>query len=306
MSFYEHLQEFAGKPVVDYDAESPPDLRTTIPRLRVEYDSETTALDQFNDLLQQPHADQLTGLVIGAWSGEMYDSSPSDMLEGLVAAADQLPALKALFIGDILSEENEVSWIHQTDVSALWQAFPRLEIFSVRGSNGLSLGQMRLNHLRQLTIEAGGLPKSLLAEVSAAHLPALEHLELYLGTDNYGWDGSVADLAPILSGKLFPKLKYLGLRDSEIADEVAKAVAQSPILERIEVLDLSLGTLSDVGGEALVNSPGVKKLKKLDLHHHYLSDGMQERLQSLGIEVNLDDAEGDDGDPDDRYVSISE
>ena len=81
-------------------------------------------------------------------------------------------------------------------------------------------------------------------------LAGIEHLELYLGTDDYGWDGSIDDVLPLLADDRFPRLKYLGLRDSEIADGVAQAVAKSPLLEKLDVLDLSLGTLGDEGAAA--------------------------------------------------------
>ena len=69
MGFYEHQESLAGKTVVDLTDEGGfPDLRTAIPRLRVEYDAETTALEQFNNMLGEEHVDQLTGLVVGAWS----------------------------------------------------------------------------------------------------------------------------------------------------------------------------------------------------------------------------------------------
>jgi hypothetical protein len=77
------------------------------------------------------------------------------------------------------------------------------------------------------------------------------------------------------------------------------------VLERLEVLDLSMGTLGDAGAAALLNSPAVRKLKKLDVHHHYCSDGMVKRLEALGIEVDASDPEGESG-PDDRYVQVSE
>src|SRR5262249_56131328 len=125
----------------------------------------------------------------------------------------------------------------------LREAYRGLEEFRVRGGNNLSLGTLRHKNLKKLVIETGGLPVSVLREVCAAKLPALEHLELWLGEENYGWDGTVNDLKPLLSGKLFPKLRYLGLRDSIIADEVATAVARAPVLKKIRVLDLSLGNL---------------------------------------------------------------
>lgn len=299
-----NLETFAGMPIADFDAESPRDWKTVAPRLRVEYDSDRTAVDLLGELLATDGADRMPALVIGAWSGELYEHSPADILEALVTAADRLPNLRALFLGDIASEENEVSWIHQTDVSTVWQAFPRLEVFGLRGSNGLKLGRVQHNHLKQLTIESGGLPKSVLAELAAASLPALEHLELYLGTDNYGWDGSIDDVAPLLASDRFPRLKYLGLRDSEIADAVAQAVVKSPLFEKIEALDLSLGTLGDEGAEALLAAPAVKKLQRLDLHHHYMSDAVMARVQHLGIDVDVSEQQTEEEYG--RYVSVGE
>ena len=305
MSF-DHCTELGGKTVYDYATDSglqPPE--THVPRLRVDYDSEATAATLLADLLERDGADRLTGLIIGAWSDDMSGEPPTEVVNLLVAAADQLPSLTHLFVGDITSEENEVSWINQTDLSPLWQAFPRLQALSIRGGNDLSLGKIQHDHLRNLTIETGGLPRSVLAEIAAAKLPRLEHLEIYLGTFEYGWDGTIKDIAPLLTGQQFPKLTYLGLRNSQIQDEVAQAVAKAPILDKLQTLDLSLGTLTDIGGEALLNSPAVKKLKRLDLHHHYLSDKMMAKLRKLGIDVDVSDQD-EASDEDRRYVAIGE
>jgi hypothetical protein len=305
VSFYEHLSEFVGKPVVDYTAGMEIDPRANVYRLRVDYDSEEGAAELLSDLLSRDDVEQLTGLIIGQWASEMYEVSASGVIEVLIAGAAKLQQLRGLFIGEMTSEENEVSWIQQTDVSPIWSVFPRLEEVRIRGSQSLSLGRSPLHaNLRTLTIECGGLPRSVLAEIAAANFPSLETLELYLGDNNYGWDGSVADLDPILSGRLFPKLKYLGLRDSSEADEVAAAVARAPIVERLEVLDLSLGTLGDVGAEALLASPAIRKLKKLDLHRHFISEEVSARLATLPCEVNLEDPQ--DEEDNDRYVAISE
>src|SRR5262245_53510295 len=112
-----NLETFAGKPVVDFTPDSPLDPAAA-PRLRVEYDAEETAVDLLGHLLAASGADRLQALVIGAWSGELYENSPAEVVEALVAGAGQLPSVRALFVGDIASEENEVSWIHQSDLSA--------------------------------------------------------------------------------------------------------------------------------------------------------------------------------------------
>ena len=140
----------------------------------------------------------------------------------------------------------------------------------------------------------------------ASELPALESLELWLGTPGYGGDVTVEDLQPLLSGDLFPALKHLGLRDSEIVDQIADALKSAPILERLNSLDLSLGTLSDTGGKALLANPRLKTLKQLDLHRHFLSEEMMISLKREFPSVNVDDPQGSDTDAEERYVAVSE
>src|SRR5262249_2977768 len=133
------------------------------------------------------------------------------------------------------------------------------------GGNNLSFGNIQHDHLKELVVQAGGLPPSVIHEVGAAKLPNLEHLELWLGEPNYGGDATAEDIAPLLKPNVFPKLRYLGLKNSEIQDEIAGVIAMAPVLNQLEVLDLSMGTLSDAGAKALLGSPAIKKLKKLDL-----------------------------------------
>jgi hypothetical protein len=162
--------------------------------------------------------------------------------------------------------------------------------------------------LTSLILQSGGLPVDVVREVCSAHLPNLEHLELWLGSDNYGGNATVEDLGPILSGKLFPKLQSLRLRDSEITDEIATAIAAAPVLERIRLLDLSLGTLGDAGAAALLSSPAIAKLEKLDIHHHYCSEDIVARLQALGITVDASEPQQEDEYDGEtyRYAAVTE
>jgi hypothetical protein len=259
--------------------------------------------------LEDPAARKVPGLVIGAWEYEtMVSRDSSEIVEALVAARDKLPNLKALFFGDITYEQCEISWIRQSDVSPLFEAYPRLEEFRVRGGTGLSLGSPRHKYLRSLVVETGGLSRTVLQEICRARLPALEHLELWLGSAGYRWDAAVEDLKPILSGKRFPKLHYLGLRDSEIADEVAQAIAKAPVLRQIRVLDLSLGNLTDEGAAALAASPAVAQLEKLDIRHHFVSKPMVKRLKDLGIRVDAREPQEPHKYDDEvyRFIAVSE
>lgn len=306
MVFAEHAKSFGGKRVVEYDPEKPlPDPAQTIPRLVIEYDAAQTMLELFSRLLDDPKADQLTGLVIGRWSPETFEDAPDELVEALVAAAPRLPNLRALFFGDITFEECEVSWLQLGDLSPLWEAFPQLEELRIRGANGLELGEIEHRHLKSFTLECGGLGRDVLQSIVSAKLPELEKLLVYLGDSGYGWDGTLEDVMPLLGGELFPKLKYLGLCDSEIADEIAVAAANAPILNRLETLDLSQGTLGDEGAAALLASSAIRQLKKLDLTHHFISDEMQAQLKALPLEVILDEPQSRDED-DFRYVAVGE
>jgi len=193
-------------------------------------------------------------------------------------------------------------------MSPLFKAYPNLQHFGVRGSSELKMGPVRHAQLKSLVIECGGLPGSVLRQVLQSEFPSLEHLELYLGEENYGFDFKVGELEPLLSGIVFPNLCSLGLRDSEIADEIAAAVAKSPILSRIKALDLSLGNLSDAGARALLESPGVAALERLDIHHHYVSRELVQKLEKLGPAVDASDPKEADEDADEasRYIAISE
>jgi predicted DNA-binding WGR domain protein len=257
--------------------------------------------------LADPAVSSLSAVVIGCWSHEGEDSS--EVVEALVAARDKLPNLRALFLGDIPYNEQEISWIVQSDITPLFDAYPQLEHYRARGGQGLDLGRIKHEHLKSLAIEASNLAAEVARAVGASSLPALEHLELWLGTSAYGADTTADDLKGILTGKGLPALRYLGLCNSEIADDIAKAVARAPVLGRLRVLDLSLGTLSDEGAKALLAAPGVSKLEKLDIHHHYVSQGTVEQLKGLGIQVDADEPQEADeygGEDSDRYVAHSE
>jgi hypothetical protein len=307
MGIYQHPEFFIGKPVIEYTTEiGIADPIESNYRLSVDYDSEHSIVDLLVKFIEDPNVSKITGLIIGQWDSE--DESSEAVVEFLADASEKLPNLTALFLGDITGDEYEISWIQQSDLSPLWNAYPQLEYLRVRGNEGLSFGEIKLDRLKTLIVETGGLSVEIVREICGSHLPQLEHLELWLGTEDYGGDVTPEDLTPILNGGLFPYLQYLGLRDSYIADRVAIAVANSTILVRIKVLDLSLGNLGDVGAAALLASPFTHQLAKLDLHHHYISEALVKDLEQLSIEVDVSDLQIADeyNNEEHRYVSVSE
>ncbi|MEU3173174.1 MULTISPECIES: STM4011 family radical SAM protein [unclassified Streptomyces] len=142
------------------------------------YDAEEAWEAAFARFCAQVDTTRVRALIVGAWE-DAYDSAPSEAVQALLAARDRLPALRSVFLGDITSEECEISWINQTDVTPLLAGFPALEEFGVRGGQGLEFPALRHEALRSLTMETGGLPVEVVRGVGASELPALEHLDLW-------------------------------------------------------------------------------------------------------------------------------
>lgn len=241
------------------------------------------------DILADPEFAQVDDLVIGSW-GDAYETSADKILEDIIANKEKFSHVTKLFVGDMDYEECEVSWIIQGNYEALFAAMPQLESLTIKGSTDLQLGQVVHPNLKSLTIICGGLPRDVIASIRDAKLPALENLVLYLGIEDYGFDGSVKDVAALLEQSDFPKLRSLGICDSEIQDEVTKLVLESKYIDQIHVLDLSQGTLTDEGGKLLLAQiPSHPGIQKLDLQYHFLSDEMMEKLASLPIDVNVEE-----------------
>ncbi|MFQ3563027.1 STM4015 family protein [Streptomyces gramineus] len=255
---------------------------------------------------------QVRALLVGIWPEAFVidtDGPNTEAVDTLFAAADRLPALRSLFLGDMNREDCEISWIAHGDVTPLLRAFPQLEEFGVRGAESLQFTPTSHASLRRLVIETGGLPREVVRGVAASDFPALRELEIWFGSPTYGADTEVSDLEPILTGTRLPALRRLALRNSEIQDEIAAAVASAPVVAQLTALDLSLGTLSDEGASSLLEGRPLTHLSKLDLHHHFLSVSMAERLRRAlaphGVDVDLSGRE-DDKTYGYRYTAVAE
>jgi hypothetical protein len=305
MTISEKSTTFHGKKVAEYVAGEPASASpaTTVYRLALEYDAEQSMSGLLLDFLAGIDQSKLEALVIGAWN-EPHDEGPREVLDELIRLAPQLPSLKALFVGDITYEECEISWIIQGEYAGLLAAYPQLEELRIRGSTNLELPPFTHSKLRSFAIECGGLPQSVLSALARSSMPALEHLELWIGTDGYGFDGNLATVRETVNALRTPGLRYLGLRDAEIADDIAAWLAGEAWVASLHTLDLSLGTLSDIGANALLASPHVGGLKKLDLSHHYISEPLQARLRAAIPGVVL--ADHQDGGENERYVAVGE
>lgn len=225
-------------------------------------------------------------MVIGSW-GSAWEDGCQKILDEIADNGAGFAHVEKLFVGDMDYEECEVSWIIQGNYSRLWKALPDLKELTIKGSTDLVLGQVEHENLESLTIICGGLPASVMEEIGNAKLPNLRKLVLYIGIDNYGFDGDGDTVQNLLEKSDFPKLEYLGIEDSEIQDELAHVVLESKYMKQIHTLDLANGTLTDKGGRMLLEKlPSFPNIKMLDVHYHYMSDGMVSKLKELPVEVD--------------------
>lgn len=286
---YNTFTEFYYRKVESYD-----------PNIGLENPAEKAYVmdDDFTTFLREPEVNQVEALIFRGYY-YLWRILPPNILKNI----------KALFYGtyDI---DYQISWTAIQDVSLILKAFPNLEMLLVRGGDERhtysepweKFISLRHEHLKVLIVETGGLGRDKIAQIISLQLPALEHLELWLGSDEYGGNSSIDDLMPIFSGELFPKLTYFGLRNSEYSDNIATTLVNSPIINTIKVLDLSLGNLGDDGAEALLNCPAVNQLDILNVSNSCLTEEMVERLKLLDVEVIADREK----EPGDRYCSVSE
>lgn len=256
-----------------------------------DWENKKNAATLLEDILNDPEFPDLEGIAAGCWGKAWERDSAQPLIDGIAAHKEKFAHIKSLFIGDMDQEDCEVSWIEQADYSKLWDAVPQLEKLIIKGSNGLKLGEIRHEKLRHLEIICGGLPKEVIQSVMNAKLPNLEKLLLYIGVEDYGFDGDISVIKQFLAQSDFPKLAYLGLANSQIQDDIAKAAVNCKYISQVTTLDLSMGNLTDEGGRTLLeNLPRYPNIKGLNLSYHYMSEEMMGQLKDLsGIAVNVND-----------------
>ena len=185
------------------------------------------------------------GVVLGDW-GEVLEEPPP--IAALAAAADELPALRVLELGDIVFDDVHLHYISQADVTPLLAAWPDLEVLLVRGGTDndlIGMAPIRHTGLRRLTFEADGLPVDTVRAVAESDLPNLVALDLSLGGKDTGGECTLDDLAPILDGRRLPALTSLSLRNARVVDDQAAAVLLAgAVLPRLRHLEIEHHGLS--------------------------------------------------------------
>lgn len=292
MTIGENLTTFGGLPVVTVASDAtefPAQSGPVAWRYAADHDDSASAEASLYAWLQRvPDKESVTALLVGPWPQAYQQVAP---IGELAAAAEFLTGLRHLFLGEMTFEENEISWINHGDMFEFlgaWQE--QLETLRIRGSKGLVMDPIISSTLTELAFESGGLPGGIVEALGRSTLPALRDLELWLGSKWYGATVTAEQLALLLAGTATPALERLGLMDSDDPLRDVTALAGSPLLGRIRVLDLSKGVLGDEC-VPLLTGGAFAHLQRLVIDHHFLSaEGRSRLVEGLaGVRVELSD-----------------
>lgn len=261
------------------------------------FDGETS--DLLEDVLAHPSGRFIVEFAFQS-NGDPNENDLQSIIDVLARHAP--PTTRKITFGDNV---DQISWHHTGNLARLWPRVQGLTTFEIE-TGEFEVGAMSLPALERAVFITGGLTASCGKDIATAKLPSVKHLEIYYGTANYGGTCTLEDVLPLLERTDLPNLRYLGLKNSEFADDIARAMKGAKVLAGLETLDLSRGTMSDAGALALAAArDSLKHLKRLDLTRNFLTDEGIRAVQGLCPVVITDDQE-DAEDEDDRYVSISE
>ncbi|PRP93503.1 WGR domain-containing protein [Enhygromyxa salina] len=236
-------------------------------------------------IMASPASEYIEQLTVGLtdWEGGGLVDAHRAIAKGIVH-----PRLETVFIGDFHAEQQEISWVSHGDISGLYAKAPNLRTLRLRGV-GFDLGALEHPTLARLEIESGGLPEAAVVSLAKAKLPELAHMEIWFGRTDYGGTTNIEALRPLFSTTTLPKLRHLGLQNSEMQDEIAVALATSKLLAQVQSVDLSMGTMRGAGVQAIIdNAPRFKHLKSLNLANNYISSVQATQLRAaLGDIVKI-------------------
>lgn len=259
-------------------------------------------------LFSSPAAYFLEELTIGAipGDGELEYQSVVDKLISL----GERKSLQKLYIGDFqYSDDTEISWSSIGNTADLYALYPNLKYLHLQGGN-INLGELHHEKLEFLKLETGGLPLESVQAIDSAYLPNLHTMEIWFGSSYYGAGGNINNLTQLLTGKNYPKLKNLGLKNSEFSNDIPLALANSALLSQLETLDLSMGVFHEVGAKQLIAlADKFQHLNFIDLSQNYIPPATAKTLQKVfGNKINiLEQEKPDEYDGEmSYYVSVGE
>ena len=241
------VAEKTKKGYVETREEVAKEMKVEAKKYALSYDEAEEGVNLMDRILKDKKLPSLRQITIGCWGYDGEDCSA--IADGIVANKEKFAHLEGLFWGDMDSEEQEISWIEQVDLGPVLDVMPLLNNLKIKGTNNLSIGKKPRPNLKSLEIISGGLPDSVVEDILGSDLSNLEKLVLYVGVEDYGFEGDLAVFKPLFSKDRFPQLKWLGIVDAEEQDAVVEMFLESDILPQLETMDISAGVLTDEGAQ---------------------------------------------------------
>ncbi len=260
-------------------------------RVRLSHDEysdsefEGQTVDILDQVLKHPSGRYVVEMAFMS-NGDPNENDLQDIIDLLGKKAP--PTLRKLTFGDNV---DQISWHHTGNLGKLWKGVPNLRILEIE-TGEFDVGKMVAPALERAVFITGGLSKSCGKNIANAVMPNIKHLEIYYGDDGYGGDCTVKDVRPLLDRSDLKHLTYLGLKNSEFANDIARALPGAKVLKTLKTLDLSLGTMTDEGAKALAAAKdSLAHLECLDLTRNYLTKDGIKLVKSICPKVITDKQE---------------
>jgi uncharacterized protein (TIGR02996 family) len=271
-------------------------------------------------VLRHPSGRFLVEIYFG-FNNDPNEDDLQDLIDLLAKRAP--PTIRKLHFGDYKyagggrigmgGDDTEISWYSIGNLGKLWKAVPGLRTLITQGGSsqsamggGFQLGKIELPNLAHAEFRTGGLEKANARAIATAAIPSIEHLDIWYGDDNYGGNATVKDVELLLGRTDLPKLRHLGLMNSELADALPEALVKSKLLPQLRELDLSMGCMTDNGARAIAeNKSAFQHLEKLNLSLNYISTAAIATLKGVAKNVDTSKQRADE-DPEYRHPAVGE
>jgi hypothetical protein len=208
-----------------------------------------------------------------------YNAWPQHVLERL---ADVIPNVKQVLSGYTSYMQAMYSERHCVSLAAMLYLYPQLQVFAAGGFRE-EVEALQHNGLQHLLLQVPWDQDRVVSSVLELGLPNLESLELWLGSASRQAPSDQL-LAPLLSGKLYPGLRRLGVCNIDEGAVLLDRVLGCPLLGKLEGLTLTHTTLGDENIPDLVRYGG--HLRHLDVRCCYFSpEGVQRLTGHFGDRV---------------------
>jgi uncharacterized protein (TIGR02996 family) len=198
------------------------------------------------DVLAHPSGAFLRRLVLGQGAGASYT-----YIAQLAAITRAKHAgLRELVVGDFDATDMELAQTRAGDLSPVLRATPALRSLRVKAGELRCMQPIAHAELRTLAIETVELATREVNALCDGALPQLETLEL--ASDGLGL--TRAQLVKLRAKTpVFPKLRHLALRGTLDTYSVIDALLASPLLPRLETLELDRCDLDDAGAARILD-----------------------------------------------------